>query len=190
MGEDIPDNPRLFEIPADGQATLPDFRPVSAESIPPIVSDLVLRLDRTGTITRRAPLETAQRLDFGPAGETYVLPYYEERSSLEDKQNAVYVIDVSESGEVMGFSISTLNLPADAEGSNTPFVRDTFTNYDYLRKGLNLRRLIVLNEANKLFFQKILHSNPSIGPGAELVWQRLEQAGLAKRDQGGYSFIK
>jgi hypothetical protein len=188
MGEDIPDNPVLFELPAEGTVAIPNFEEIARNEVPEEVLGAISAQDRKGTITISELLGMPQAANFGEGGLAYIVPYYEERASMANQQNAIYVVDVDTSGELLGIGVSSLTLDNQGHPKGLPFVRDTMS---YTKgRGLGLRRLVLLNEINKRLFDLRLSSNTMGNPQAERLWQFLVQKGFAEEKEiGRYQFI-
>ncbi|MCK4670683.1 MAG: hypothetical protein KAT43_05780 [Nanoarchaeota archaeon] len=65
-----------------------------------------------------------------------------------------------------------------------PFVGYSHTNDDYLKRGLAIRRLVLMNALSQLFFDLPLHSSERfVHVGAGKAWERLVKQGKAKSYQ-------
>ena len=191
MGEDFNLNSKLFELPADGEVVLPELEEVALEDIPESVIDQIQFEERTQVLSSTRALGKARVLDFGPAGNAYLLTYHAERDvGVFSRFYVVNEIDTTNSGEIMGAGISFLELSDNGQETDVPCVQYTFTKHEYERQGLALRRLIILNMANKMIFKRPLASGSFVDPGVEQLWQKLEAAGLATKIEEGYYLFK
>ena len=132
----------------------------------------------------------ALRLDFAERGGVFVADYAGTSQQGVDFTE-VYMADTDTNGNVMGSGIVAL-IQGDEDLRNTPMVRYTQTEPIYQRRGLGLRRLVIMNEVAKRFFGTALSSSlvSLIQPEAESLWQRLETNGLAATQGERYRFIQ
>lgn len=89
----------------------------------------------------------------------------------------------------MGMANSILE--TEGTEADKPFVQFTRNAEDFHKQGLALRRLIVLNEVNRMFFNLSLGSGSfsATSDNARKTWERLAAAGLAlKLDEDIYRF--
>ncbi|HET9721456.1 MAG TPA: hypothetical protein VFP32_00290 [Candidatus Saccharimonadales bacterium] len=190
------DESMLFEM-TGSDFNIPQFQECVLEEVPQAVrdqiSDEAVRLQEVAqpTLLRRPVL-----LDFGGHGKTYLLAYHQIKQveGYETRDKAIYAVDLSENEEVMGYGVSLLDLDDnDQEKDGPPFVQWTSTSQEFAKRGLGVRRLIILNEANKFFFNHLMSSGSFTGdnPAAQLAWERLVRHGMAVKDEdGSYRFIK
>ncbi|HZP55522.1 MAG TPA: hypothetical protein VFB03_02000 [Candidatus Saccharimonadales bacterium] len=173
---------KLFEIPEDGRTTLPDFE----ESSNPEARRMLLRIPGESQSIFR-PDEGFWQLDFGDSGKAYLMPFLSFdrwHSDYPPETHRFYVADFSRSGGLMGYSYSIHELRRlHSPPPNNPFEGFTTTSSPYTRRGLGLRRLVVLNEACKRSYGKPLGSgyflDSSPDAPARKAWKNLVRRGLA-----------
>lgn len=186
---------KLFELPEAGNY-VPQLQNCRMDDVPRVVHEVIFSQRRTDEVTKATLQRKPQVADFGEAGKTFVLAYHQSKmlEGYPTRDYAVFAVDVSRSDEFMGYGLSLLELDENnQEIGEPPFVQYTLTEGNYRDQGLAVRRLIVLNEANKAMFSQFLHSGTFAenGRAAEAAWQQLVNRNLAvKSDDGYYRFIK
>ncbi|HEY4964658.1 MAG TPA: hypothetical protein VIH90_08280 [Candidatus Saccharimonadales bacterium] len=170
----------------------PDCFKPCAEPIPQQALDTINRdAPRFVSVAR---VGIPQVVDYPDAGKTY-LELYEE---LYDRGTpgitdfkSLRLVDLSESGEVMGYGVVTLwtGAPPNDEMQTTPFVDITRTHDKFARQGLGRRRLLVMNAASRRFFNLPLSASSVITDDALRLWQKLEVDGLVIKSEDTYRFI-
>jgi hypothetical protein len=181
------ERPRLFQFSEiDDVAT--KFEPYPLKQIPLAALREIERRNFRSDTTTLEHLGSAFKLDFGDAGSAAILAYYREKYGGLNKSFEVYAADISRNGELMGVGASSLEVDPVTGQEGVPFVVYTHTERPFLSLGLGLRRLIVLNQANKQLFNLPLHSGAALEPEAEKLWQRLEQEGLTIKEGPRYRF--
>jgi hypothetical protein len=193
MGEEIDFNPKLFELPSEGEVVLPNFEEVRLEDVPRLALDQIDFDMRIQEINRK-PIKLPVRLDFNEAGLVYLLAY-DFDSSIEGsaKFRSIYLADISQEGQAMGSGYSLIDLDETGREKVRPYVGHTFTEPDFTRQGLGLRRLVILNEANQRWFGDSLGSGAFVSSQGESsqakgLWNQLETHGLAVKEGEGYRF--
>lgn len=195
MGEDVVTNPKLFELPPDGKVLLPDFEIVRQEDLPEeAIYQIDLNMGLHEAIRRRL-IKTPLKLDFNSAGYAYLMAYdFEAGNEGLAKFRGVFEADISADGEYMGSGFSLIDLDEVGREKVRPYVGHTFTEPGFIRKGLGLRRLFILNEANKKWFGDSLGSGLFIpsdddeDPYAKAMWEQLVAHGFAVKEDETFRF--
>jgi hypothetical protein len=194
VGEDLDLSSKLFEIPADRKVVIPDFEKVRYEDIPAIVIDQVDFDLRILEMVSKELVRLPVKLDFKEAGKAYLLAYdYDSSLDGSAKSRAIFEADVSLDGRAMGSGYSLIELDAVGREQVRPAVGHTFTEPDFTRQGLALRRLFILNEANKKWFGDALGSGTFVSSEgqdspAKAMWEQLEAMGLAVKEDERFRF--
>ncbi|MEX1059191.1 MAG: hypothetical protein WEC17_02055 [Candidatus Saccharimonadales bacterium] len=187
---------KIFEFPGNEDYKIPEFQDCDIEQIPRIVHEQIDEQRRFDEVKNAVLLRKPLMTDFAEAGKVFLLAYYQQSMAegYQSKHYAVYGVDVSQSGELMGSGLSLLELDESNHAKGEPpFVQYTRTQESSRNQGLAIRRLIVLNEANKALFKMPLTSGmfASGDQAAEAAWQHLVAKNFAVQDEhGGYRFIK
>lgn len=196
MGEDLDINHKLFELPPQGEVQLPNFEEVRLEEVPQLALEEVDFDFRIQEAIRRKLIRLPVKLDFGRGGQMYLFAYdYESGVEGLAKFRGLFAADISADGQAMGSGYSLIDLDEVGRERVRPYVGHTFTEPGFIRMGLGLRRLIVLNEANKRWFKDSLGSGNFIPVGengetshSKEVWERLEAKRLVVKEGEGYRF--
>lgn len=165
-----------------------NFLPISAEQVP----DVVTRTFEESTHPNpkeRLGLQAFKNLwifDDDRAITTYVGMY--DRTLDEDglgpfEDTLTHVVDTDQD-VVAGETIATYrHTEGDTFYSGTPTVDWTETNDQYLRQGLGIRRVQILDQVTQSVHDAPLHSAPSWNQedAAEALWRRLVEAGKAEQ---------
>ncbi|HLG91152.1 MAG TPA: hypothetical protein VI336_03295 [Candidatus Saccharimonadales bacterium] len=184
---------KIFQTTEGAGSNLPFLHDCEPDDVPEEARDQI-KLVANNLESIQTPLRKPNYMDFGDGGKAYVLTYHQtsQYEGYQTRNYAVYSVDIGPDGEYMGIGTSLLELDQDdREKGDPPYVEWTYTRDAYKNRGLATRRLIVLNEANKQFFNHRLSSGSfAEDPAAEKAWQRLTELGLAAQDEhGGYQFI-
>lgn len=101
----------------------------------------------------------------------------------------VSVVDVLQEGGPAGVitgegTIEYLTAPRDKHVANEDdgkaIVTWNGTYEDYIRRGFGRWRLLVMNAASQFLYGSVLHSGTSLSTGAERLWRKLVEDGLAE----------
>lgn len=194
MGEKIKRNLSLFELPAHGEVHLPPFETTQMELVPQPALDQVEFDLRVQEAVKKKLLRHPARMDFGPGGRVYLFAYdFESGIEGTAKFRGIFASDISPDGRAMGSGYSFIELDEKDRERTRPIVGHTYTEPAFARQGLGLRRLIILNEANKKWFKDSLGSDSFVteregSSQAKRLWEQLETAGLAVKEDIAYRF--
>jgi hypothetical protein len=96
-------------------------------------------------------------------------------------ERLIYASDLNEYGWVVGSGEVRYSLTDKSPYFlNKPYVSNTLTSANFLRKGYGRRRLIAMNAASLLVHDLVLHSDSNRSAEATAVWQSLAAVGLAE----------
>jgi hypothetical protein len=194
MGEEIDSNPKIFELPADGPVLLPEFEEIKVKDLPEGARFLINSDMGAIEATNRKMIKVPIKLVFEDAGTSYLVAYDFE-SGLEGlaKFRGVFAADISASGEGMGSGYSLIDLDEAGRENVRPYIGHTFTQPAFEHQGLGVRRLLIINEANKKWFKDSLGSGQFAGVVGEIshaknIWELLVSKGLVIREGTGFRF--
>jgi hypothetical protein len=196
MGEDVDEKQKLFELPSDGDISLPVAEQSSDPEIEQIISDATAVAERSKDHLRIKLDPATYRFDFGSSGSVYIKTAHQQSYYSDKTENShlIYAIDLDNSGQVMGSALSIFHSDYGGE-ENHPFVGWNQTKARFYRQGLSLRRLIVLNEMCKqLYGDKLTSSGIFVDRSPEnpaiKTWESLARVGLIEKTEPGYRFVK
>lgn len=175
--------PPLFELPPETKPILPPFIKIGWADLPRQVTNQFEFDNRLQEISSLELARNPQVLDFAEKGRAYVVAFHAKRNADNVRLNIIHEVDLSQEQIVAGGGTTFLELDEDNKPTHeNPYVQFTFTRPDYTRRGLALRRLLILDEANKSIFGRHLESGGFTGEetGAEEVWKKLGAAGLVE----------
>ena len=120
-----------------------------------------------------------------PDGSKSLIGHYSGVPGCEYEVEKLYLVDFDSYGEKTGhtsvdYKTGTL-VPSLFDGK--PRVEDTETGEKYRGNGYAGRRLCVLNNMCEAIFEKKLHSDFMLLPGAIRVWDKMVGQGLAEKYQ-------
>ena len=176
---------------------LPPFERLEDTRVDERLRQTVLETGRMSAFLDVIPHTDLWRADFGAGGSTFVKPYIQKPLHVDEphESHIIYALDMDENLEVMGLAFCAKQSATLGGVAELPYVEHNQTRPAYRRLGLEVRRLVVLNE----FCQKVAYggSQPlssgrllgkKLGDPEIRLWNRLVNAGLAVKAGDRYHF--
>jgi hypothetical protein len=192
---DTPEKPKIFSLPEEGKLNLPVIELSSNKTAEQAVLKAVAEGGKANDFLELIPSENFWQADFGEKGIVYIKPYLQRTLYIDGPRESqvLYTADLDESGKVLGMTSSVYHYEKDKE-NEPPFVAMNHTEAGFHGRGLGLRRLLVLNEACRQYYDTPLISGVFVDESPEnpavKIWESLVRSGLAAKTADGYTFIK
>jgi hypothetical protein len=173
LGIDVPNTYRLY-----GREEMVSINP---SDVPPRAADFFCT--RSKLLTRNPALDIHQfdmlfKLDRDDRVSTFFAAHDKYYGHIDTTDRAVYLFDVLQTGEEIGYSELFYELGKD---NSEPIVMMTRTLESYRNQGFGTQRLLAMNAVSQVFFYKPLRSDSRLTVGAVCAWDHLVSAGYAEK---------